>query len=182
MSRKRALLDAEISGSATDSYENYVYYRPGCYSIPQVVRRATPYTCTYLQPWYPYCTAATYVVDDYGRVYYLSDFEHQLQVPRPPLPLQTEIVYHYYKIDDNVDNRIVTVEEEDDDAVSPNKRERYDDSDDTEAGEEIANALITTRTLNTSDNNHDRIKRGYPNIYRVKEGYIVEEPAENDGK
>lgn len=169
MSRKRvASFELLNNGIPTPNYQlyQYEYIRPGCYYFPQVTPQVTPYNCTYLDHWQPYCTAATYVVDGFGRANYPSDFEYQLQVGTPMQPQTREIIYNYYDDGETEISSLPQIEEEDirDDLdVSFSKKKRLNN-------DPVLKKSYSGELAAGSNNN----------VYRSKEGYLVEEPAESD--
>lgn len=166
MSRKRSAAQTLAFGDSSeecDGYIEYEYYSPGCYFTPQVLRNTTPYSLEILHE-YPIqwqCeNTATYVVDTYGMVYYLSDFEHQLQFPCTRA-LENDISYHYVEKDFD--------DTEEDEGVSPRKRERLENENyDTDI------AISDQSTSASKTENKD-----LGNVYRSKHGYLVEEPPED---
>uniref|UniRef100_A0A0A1WLJ5 RNA replication protein n=1 Tax=Zeugodacus cucurbitae TaxID=28588 RepID=A0A0A1WLJ5_ZEUCU len=186
MSRKRnsnrismALLHSIVPCPSIEEYE-FEYYRPGCYCIPQVLPNVAPYTCAYLHEYVPQwtaaCNTATYVVDAYGMVYYLSDFEHQLQFPNNVV--HSDIDYHIPNYFHEQDYEVAT-EEDDSETVSPRKRERLENENDSEETEQESNK-DSCQNYEFYDVNSESnlVKKSDDSEHE----YLVEEPSDTETK
>ncbi|CAD6992311.1 unnamed protein product [Ceratitis capitata] len=179
MSRKRnskrksmAVVHSLTPCSSMEECE-FEYYRPGCYSTPQTMPSVVPcagaYLHDYVPPWTAACNSATYVVDAYGLVYYLSDFEHQLQFPNACNMVETEITYHIptYLNEDGCE---VATDDEESELISPRKRERVEYEKDigkTEAYKDVVSGVkyVADKQVNSDEAAHE---------------YYVEEPSDAD--
>lgn len=174
-----ALLHSIVPCSSIEEYE-LEYYRPGCYCIPQVMQNVAPYTCAYLHEYVPQwttaCNTATYVVDAYGMVYYLSDFEHQLQFPNNMV--HSNIAYHMPNYFDEQGYE-ATTEEDECETVSPRKRERLENENDSEDTEQESNKEFC-QDYEFSDVNPESnpLKKTEDSEHE----YVVEEPSDSETK
>uniref|UniRef100_A0A034V204 Uncharacterized protein n=1 Tax=Bactrocera dorsalis TaxID=27457 RepID=A0A034V204_BACDO len=186
MSRKRnsnrvsmALLHSIVPCPSIEEYE-CEYYRPGCYCIPQAMPHVAPYTCAYLHDYVPQWTAAchtaTYVVDAYGMVYYLSDFEHQLQFPNNMV--HSDIVYHIPNFFDGQDYEVAT-EEDESETVSPRKRERLENENDSEDMDpEYNKDFCQDYEFSDVNSESNPLKKSNDSDHE----YLVEEPSDSETK
>lgn len=169
-----ALLHSIVPCTSIEDYE-FEYYRPGCYCIPQVMPNIAPYTCAYLHEYVPQwtaaCNTATYVVDAYGMVYYLSDFEHQLQFPNSMV--HSDIVYHIPNYFD------VATEEDESETVSPRKRECLENENNSEDTEkESSTDFCQGYEFSDVDTESNSLKKSEDSEHE----YLVEEPSDTETK
>lgn len=93
MSRKRAFINPFTLQSSNEMEEyEFEYYSPGCYCTPQLIttrnEQEEDYSCRYytqyceanVGQWSTAANGDTYVVDAQGNVYYLSDYDNNLEV------------------------------------------------------------------------------------------------------
>lgn len=173
MSRKRVapfrLHNTRISSPNIQVYQ-CEYYRPGCYHIPEVVHRVTPYHLACFEQWQPYCNTATYVVDPFGRADYSSDFEYQLQIPTSVHVQPNEVIYNFYNDGEAEISSLPHIEEEDyaeDHEVCVRKRKRLNNES------QFLNKKVPILSKSYCEEFSGN------NVYRSNEGYLVEEPNDN---